>query len=267
MNEQVLSGELPGGLLSRESRDGAHLKFKEVERNAERVLLPKMWVCVRVDGKSFSTYTKKLTKPFCETFSQDMDKAAVALVENTQGALGAYVQSDEISLILSDQGNERGELAHGGVTLKLASLSAARATAVFNRNRDFENPGLFDGRAFNLTSVEVVLEYLTWRQSDALRNSLESLGRATYGRVKLKGMGVGRLLANLREDEVPLPARHMLGRLVTSSRKVGEVTYLDKRDGMTRSTLVERKVWDINVSPIFLSETDPRWLTPWKQSD
>ena len=63
----------------------------------------RMPVILRVDGKAFHTYTKSLKKPEEPNNSeleQVMNPTALKLCEELQGAQVAYVQSDEISILL-----------------------------------------------------------------------------------------------------------------------------------------------------------------------
>ena len=65
----------------------------------------------------------------------DMDSAAKALCENITGAQFAFVQSDEISILLTDFTTPQTEAWFSGSVQKLASISASLATAHFNLAR------------------------------------------------------------------------------------------------------------------------------------
>ena len=45
-------------------------------------LMPRGYACIRVDGRSFSQYTKGLAKPFDSGLMADMNATAVYLCEN-----------------------------------------------------------------------------------------------------------------------------------------------------------------------------------------
>jgi tRNA(His) guanylyltransferase len=57
---------------------------------------------IRVDGKAFHTLTASMARPFDADFTACMAAAAVRLCEEIQGAQIAFVQSDEISVLLVD---------------------------------------------------------------------------------------------------------------------------------------------------------------------
>lgn len=59
-------------------------------------------VICRLDGRSFHSFTKGFKRPFDDVLIQTMQQTAKYLCENIQGAVIAYTQSDEISLVLID---------------------------------------------------------------------------------------------------------------------------------------------------------------------
>ena len=59
-------------------------------------------VIIRLDGKAFHTLTKRFIRPFDAFFNRAMARTALQCVEDFQGAKVAYVQSDEISILLTD---------------------------------------------------------------------------------------------------------------------------------------------------------------------
>ena len=75
-------------------------RMKRYERAFKYVLPPRMPVIIRVDGRAFHTLTRGLDQPFDMSFIRLMDKVAVALCKEIQGAQLAYVQSDEISVLV-----------------------------------------------------------------------------------------------------------------------------------------------------------------------
>lgn len=89
------------------------------------------YLCVRIDGKGFSKYTKGFGKPFDKTLSGAMVGTTVFLVENTHANIG-YTQSDEITLIYSS-GEKANEHIFGGKVSKINSILASMATAKFNQ--------------------------------------------------------------------------------------------------------------------------------------
>ena len=77
-------------------KDSLGDRMKEYEGVPRTLLVRKMPVMIRLDGKAFHTYTRDLPKPYFRPFHQLMWDAALYLCENIRGARLAYVQSDEI---------------------------------------------------------------------------------------------------------------------------------------------------------------------------
>lgn len=149
-------------------------------------------VILRLDGKAFHTWTKeaKLERPFDKTFLGIMAHTMKFLVDNIQGAVFAYTQSDEISILLRNYDTVSTDPWFGNNVQKMDSVAASFATGEFNRlaNEYLESPPLafFDARAFILPKDEVV-NYFIWRQQDASRNSIRSVATHYLGHKNIIG--------------------------------------------------------------------------------
>ncbi|QHK21751.1 hypothetical protein GU243_21010 [Pseudarthrobacter psychrotolerans] len=79
-------------------------------------------------------------------------------------------------MVLSDLAGANTQQWFGGQVQKIVSTSAALATAKFSRLRpEVDTLALFDGRTHHLEGAEGVLEYVRWRQADAMKNSVGML--------------------------------------------------------------------------------------------
>ena len=181
-------------------------RFKRYE-NASRVkLTPRMPTIIRVDGKAFSTFTRGLTKPWDETVRACLTAAATGLMEEIQGAEIAYVQSDEISVLLNDYKRFDSQPWFDKNVQKMASVSASIATACFNQQWAEETRGgilsgrlaMFDSRVFVVPREEVV-NYFYWRQRDATRNSVSGLAQSAISHTELQNKNVGQMTEMLRK--------------------------------------------------------------------
>lgn len=149
-------------------------------------LLPNSYVIVMLDGRSFSKNIKnRFKKPFDEDFMGMMNETAKYLCKNVQGCKMAYVQSDEISLLLTDIGEE---MFFGGRLCKILSLTASMATAKFNSlmakyykdNCIYTEPLFnFDSKAWNVPTVNDVYAWFLFRQLDCEKNSMQQFAQ-TY---------------------------------------------------------------------------------------
>jgi tRNA(His) guanylyltransferase len=158
---------------------------------------------IRIDGKAFHTYTKGLERPFDQGLMEDMNKTAEYLCQNIQGAKFGYVQSDEISILITDYDDNDTHAWFDANLQKMASIAASLATAEFNRLRlirkmnttvatagsileQFKH-AMFDARVFQIPYQEEVINYFLWRQQDATRNSISSVAQSLYSAKELHG--------------------------------------------------------------------------------
>ena len=82
--------------------DDLGTRIKEYyEDRTKTYLTRRTHTVLRLDGRSFSSYTSKLNKPFDDDFLEDMDETAKYLCAQVQGAKFGFTQSDEISLVLT----------------------------------------------------------------------------------------------------------------------------------------------------------------------
>ncbi len=188
-------------------KDSLGDRMKNYENVPKIKLMRRTPVVIRLDGKAFHTFTKGFVKPFDEVFMKTMSDTMKALCENIQGCVLGYTQSDEISLILVDYQAITTDAWFDNNVEKMCSVSASMATLFFNnawRNNVAEwaanndNPeqakvyvsrlykALFDSRVFSLPKEEV-MNYLVWRQQDATRNSILSVGQANFSQKQLSG--------------------------------------------------------------------------------
>lgn len=164
--------------------------------NINRVYLTKrMPTIIRVDGKAFHSLTSKFQRPYDEIFNNTMWETAKALCDSIEGCKLAYVQSDEISLLLTDYENITTQSWFNKNIQKMVSVSASIATLAFNKWLPYFSEGeepyankyncaLFDSRVFILP-IEEVCNYFIWRQKDATRNSILSVGQSNFSHSRL----------------------------------------------------------------------------------
>jgi tRNA(His) guanylyltransferase len=173
-------------------------RMKERYEDRTRYLLPRRtYTIIRLDGKAFHTFTRGFDRPFDTDLTSIMDETARVLCKEIQGAKLAYVQSDEISILVTDFEQPNTCAWFDGNIQKMVSISAAIATATFNREVYFRaeepvifkkflekdgNPktAYFDSRVFTVPDPIEVENYFIWRQNDATRNSIQMAARSMY---------------------------------------------------------------------------------------
>jgi len=161
------------------SHDGQTLgdRCKEYESSTEQQISKENYIIIRLDGHSFSKYTKEFIRPFDPTFSNAMVQTTIALCKEF-GCITGYTQSDEITLILAPTrgkllGKEVNNQVYAGRVTKLASLTAGFASATFNSlMKSYSNKlAWFDSRVYGVSSKEEVANSIIWRSRDAIKNS------------------------------------------------------------------------------------------------
>ena len=141
-------------------------------------------VIMRLDGKAFHTVTKKAEKPYDVTIINAMQATALKLLQEIQGAKCAYVQSDEISILITDFDALQTEAWFDYNLNKMVSISSAIASVEFSKL--FGKSVYFDSRVFNIPKEEVT-NYFRWRYLDWVRNSIQMLAQSLYSQKQLHG--------------------------------------------------------------------------------
>src|SRR5271168_3243767 len=118
--------------MAKSRRDALGDRMKRYEATTQLVLPRRTYTILRVDGRSFHTWTKGLEKPYDREFMSFMDMAAIELCKQIPGAQFAYVQSDEISVLAVDFLDINTEPWFDGVVQKWASVAASIASTEFN---------------------------------------------------------------------------------------------------------------------------------------
>ena len=189
-------------------------RFKEYYENRSKTyLMRRSNVIVRIDGCHFHNYCKGLQKPFDPIFIKTMQQTTKSLCENIQGCKIGYVESDEISLLLTDYDTLQTDAWFNYSVQKICSVSASMAALFFNKywqknvvelsafyKSKSELGAYFDARAFNLPKEEVT-NYFIWRQNDATRNSIQSLAQANFSQKQIHSMNNSQLQDKLHEEK------------------------------------------------------------------
>ena len=153
-------------------------------------LVRRLPVIIRLDGRCFHSLTRNLSKPFDEFFETCMVKTVIKLCKEIQNTKLAYIQSDEISLLLVDYTSINTDQWFGGNIQKITSISSAIASVEFSSI--FGKKAYFDSRAFNIPREEVC-NYFIWRQKDAIRNSILSLGQKYFSHNQLYKLNCNKI--------------------------------------------------------------------------
>ena len=187
---------------------------------------------IRVDGKAFHSFTRGFERPFDEILHQSVQETAKSLCEEIDGCRLAYSQSDEINLLLVDYEKFGTQPWFQKNLQKIVSVSASMATMHFNRiftenvnqacaqyksgqkewnvstqrlnhlfNTYFDRAGkaMFDSRAFLIPKDEVC-NYFIYRQQDAVKNSINMVGRLLFSHQQLVNVSCNELQEMMFEE-------------------------------------------------------------------
>ena len=277
------------------NKDSLGDRMKSYE-NITRTYLPsRMPIIIRIDGKAFHTFTKGFKKPFDDILMRAMEETATVLCRDIEGVKVAYTQSDEISLLITNNDTWETQPWFGNNLQKMASVAASIATLAFNRAWDslceeyfgyheawgmFEsgyssaeeviaadkfvkvyqracNTGAtFDARVFVLPEDEVC-NYFIWRQQDAIRNSIQSMGQAYFSHKELMNKNcenIKQMLVekNIKWEAYPIPQQRGVC-VIKQSTPVMTTVYFDTN----KTETTYRNKWTIDEAiPLFWKDRD-----------
>lgn len=147
---------------------------------------------IRIDGKAFHTFTRGLEEPFDGRLADTLEAAAIRVADDAQGFKLAYLQSDEISILLTDYDQLQTSAWFDYNKSKMESVAASCMTAHFNdqwrAHRTGHRLAMFDARAFSLPREEVA-NYFLWRAKDWERNSVSMYCRHFFSDKQMHGQG------------------------------------------------------------------------------
>jgi len=164
--------------------------MKDYERRETgRRMFLELPIYARIDGRSFSKFTKGMTRPYDQHMSTIMQQVTKYLVEATCAQVG-YTQSDEINLCWT----EPNTVFFRGKTQKMVSTLAALATSKFTLlalevwpDLVHATPPTFDCRVFQLPTLKEAVSAFTWRERDATKNAITMAASTVYSHGELLG--------------------------------------------------------------------------------
>jgi tRNA(His) 5'-end guanylyltransferase len=236
---------------------------------------PSLPICVRLDGRSFSTFSQGLPKPQDPNLVALMVDTALRVADEANAAVG-YTQSDEISLVILPT-SDKSDPFFGGRSQKLCSVLAALASVHFNRMLPQYLPTkvdaepLFDARVWNVPDDVEAANVVLWRELDAFKNGVAALARCHFSAKALHGKGWVDMIAMLTEKGVKLddqPDHLFYGtfiRRVTVTRKftTEEIEKLPpKHEARTNPNLqvTRHDITVVDMPPLRLVKNKPEVL-------
>jgi len=258
------------------------------EVRSQTYLPRRTYSLIRLDGRSFHNYTKNCKRPYDLDLMSDIDDTAKYLCENIQGCKIAYMQSDEITIILTDFDTIQTDAWFDGNVQKIASISASLATAKFNQLRfirafnqqrkefldcqqlytgensfNLDQPlAQFDSRCWVIPDPIEVHNCLVWRQQDATRNSIQMTGQSQFSHKELQHKSCDEIQEMLWSQKNinwnDMPAGFKRGRCVIKEIYEAPAVEMATEKQLSNNTVTRHK-WSIIEPPIFTQEPDWIW--------
>ena len=261
--------------MKRKNTLGERIKgYESVYKNTLPIRTPTL---IRCDGRAFKNFTKGFKRPFSTLLRHCMIEAAKHMCRNIPNTEIAYTQSDEITLLLVEKG-ENTQSWYSKRLNKLLSVSASICTNGFNKalynaftNKSYINPftdqtiklednilnhiytkvfqAEFDCTAFSLPEFEVNNAFI-FRQRDAVRNSINQIAHCYFSPKELNKVHSQEIIEKLKNE------RNVLWEDVPKYFQRG-VCIIKENFTIEDKPNVIRTRWNVDLNiPIFEEDRD-----------
>lgn len=221
---------------------------------------------IHCDGRSFSKVIKnRFEKPFDRDFAEIMNQTAIYAAKKIQGCAFAYVQSDEITFVVAHNLSRVSAPFFRGRLCKIQSIVASMCSSFFNfAYMKFWNEHVtelgefgpdkliqFDCKCWHVETYTDVIQWLTYRQMDCIRNSKLMLAQNYFSHKQL--------MNKTPEDAVQiLEAEKQINWSydVEPGFKIGRSIYRRLKEFYTEDThtLYHRHVWEVHPDICFFNQ-------------
>lgn len=193
---------------SNSNLDARMKSYEPTERFMQRSSL-----IVRLDGRAFSKFTKRLPSPYSEEFGKCMQITAEFLTQQFNPTL-VHTQSDEITMLFDYTETNQSDMLFGGRVFKIDSTLAAEASTKFNQALSLLLPDYidhqdltiklptFDARSYLVPNRAEATNVFLWRAQDCVRNSIQMLARNFYSQARCHKKSTKDLLTMLDQDGI-----------------------------------------------------------------
>ncbi len=222
---------------------GDRMKMYEKAESGRR-FMPLLPIYARIDGRSFSRFTKDFARPFDNRMTAAMIDTTKYLVHETNALIG-YTQSDEISLVWYSDSIDS-QIFFDRKIQKMVSVLASLATVMFNDccrdNMMLSSNGMmpvFDCRAFQLPNKMEATNAFLWREQDATKNAISMAARSMFSHKQLMGKNGSEMQEMMWQEH--------------------GVNFNDYPSSFKRGTFVRRKAIWVDVKSLPDREKPAKW--------
>jgi tRNA(His) 5'-end guanylyltransferase len=257
--DQPTAIDQPTALSPKPSRDPVGDDVKALELATPSVIPSDKFIVVRLDGRSFHTFTRPFDKPI----DADLTRAMVLMTHDVCKEFGAclgYTQSDEATFILAQKlpqpdGTLQPHIFNGRKQ-KIESLFAAYASVRLNYwlcqyanqkmpnkkfNQMVSGTAHMDARAIAVSDVETLGKIVSWRHiTDCYKNGISAFAYSKFPHKELEHKSTAQRLKMLNSmgiDIADIPPHLLYGTFVlpvltdilTTDKKTGHVAVAHRR--------------------------------------
>ena len=250
-------------------------KCREYQKRRDYHVDTDKYIIAHIDGRSFSKMIKnKFNKPFDRGFINMMNETASYLCATVQGVHLAYVQSDEISLLIKKNTPES-DVFFGGRLCKMQSIIASLATAKFNqlymvnyfKKCEYKNTSYeemlyttsecvdtianfplcqFDCKVWDVDTANDAMAWFLFRNIDCIKNSKQQTAQTYLPHNALLGLDsdtqIKMLLDEKGVDWNSFSGGEKWGRLIYREKEEKTHTFINKNGETVTETYV-RNAW------------------------
>jgi len=258
-------------------------RMKNYENEFNYKILPNQAFIIRLDGRSFSKFTKDFCKPFDINFVRTMALTMKDLVEEFDAQTG-YTHSDEITLIFNAIDDDKLEIKthmFDGRIQKILTLISSYCSVRFNYHLEKllekstiqysdklitiikSHKQMFDARIlkFSKDNIFEILNHQIWRSiNDCNRNAIQTYAYYNFGSKEIMNKNTSEMIEMLKtkninwENDVPLFLKYgiyckkILVEKTINNNKVMRVEYVFKQFKINFSNdnlnMILNKYWE-----------------------
>jgi tRNA(His) 5'-end guanylyltransferase len=157
---------------------------------------------VRLDGWRFRALAEHIgaEKPFDERFAQCLVSSGKTLFEKGFSPTLVYVVSDELNILFDDEApfNGRVEKIDSVVPSLVSSAFSLQLQKSFGKTVAVA----FDSRIIIVQNNEKILDYLSWRQTNAWRNHNNAYAYWLFRKMGYKPPEIAKKLKGMKTEEI-----------------------------------------------------------------
>jgi tRNA(His) guanylyltransferase len=219
-------------------------RMKSYEK--DEYINPQNGYLVRMDGKTFSSFTNQFQKPFDEKFTKAMTYTLNQLVKHYNAYTG-FCCSDEITLVFPPIHGKMTEHQLSGRKNKIATLCAGKCSALFIINLT----NIF-AQEKNDKMLDYVIRYAPCFDARVIEIPSDKL-------IDVCNNLIWRSLYDCRRNSISTYARYHLGAKAVKNKDSREMIDMMKEKGFDIESLKTRQIYGVYAKRKKVLHNDPKF--------